>query len=610
MTSGDRSAALALLRERAAAVPGQLRALADARPPALAPGGFERVCVTGVGSSSAHARYLAEWLHDLGVPAQVLPAGAFPAEHENGHGGDALVVFSQGLSPNARLALGRPERWRQVLAVTATEPGEADERSRFAAALGAAGVTRVASGGGREAGALVRVAGPVTAYWGAIQVARAFGAEPEADVAEIADRAEAAAHRGAALAAPLARALAEEPVLWIADGRYAEVSDNLRLKWMEGLLCPAPPVSDLVEFAHGPFQQLHQRSASLLLLLSGGAHEAERAERLEQMLVPERHRLVRLEATLPGWLAIFEHEAQANALLLAALEASDVHPTAWPGRGADGPLYDLGHAPPQAPPPARGTLLADATWPELEARLAAGARTALVPLGSTEQHGPHLPFATDTRIAEALARRWAHADPACAALPALPFGAAREHMAFPGTLDLREETLVAVLADLAASLAHHGFEEVFCFSAHGGNLGALRAADERLRAAARPARWIAFTDQARLAVRLDAVARAQGSNPAAAGQHAGELETSILGAIAPGHVRHRSLNPGLTETDLDSHALFYPDLRRHAPDGVVGDPTGARRSRAEAYLSAWVDVLAAALDEARNATSTTGTVKA
>ena len=97
-----------------------------------------------------------------------------------------------------------------------------------------------------------------------------------------------------------------------------------------------------------------------------------------------------------------------------------------------------------------------------------------------------------------------------------------------------------------------------------------------------------------------------------AGQHAGELETSILAAVRPGSVRTGALAPGLVEPGVGSGELFYPSLRRHARDGVVGDPRPARRGRAEAYLAAWTEVLFAALEAGRNAktTSTKGTVKA
>src|SRR5512145_3018845 len=91
--------------------------------------------------------------------------------------------------------------------------------------------------------------------------------------------------------------------------------------------------------------------------------------------------------------------------------------------------------------------LDEMTWPEAEAALA-GTRLALVPLGSTEQHGRHLPLGTDTMSAEALARAVAARVP-CVVTPALPFGYAPYHADFPGTLWLSRETLTRVVDEVA-----------------------------------------------------------------------------------------------------------------------------------------------------------------
>src|SRR5690606_15333611 len=85
-----------------------------------------------------------------------------------------------------------------------------------------------------------------------------------------------------------------------------------------------------------------------------------------------------------------------------------------------------------------------------------------------------------------------------------------------------------------------------------------------------------------------------GVAPDAAGQHAGETETSIIAALAPALVRRERLRAGLTGALPPAHEFFYPDLRRHASDGTGGDPRGASAARADAYLDAWVDVLVAA----------------
>jgi creatinine amidohydrolase len=217
----------------------------------------------------------------------------------------------------------------------------------------------------------------------------------------------------------------------------------------------------------------------------------------------------------------------------------------------------------------------------------------VVPLGSTEQHGAHLPFATDTWVGDALAERLCAGFEDAVRCPTIPVGCSSEHLSFPGTLDVRPDTLVALLGDLLASLRRHGFARVFVFSAHGGNYQALRTALPALRAAAAPMRVDAFTDLDRLTARLHATSAALGVTAEAAGHHAGELETSILLGLRPGDVR-TAMEPGLVAPRADPQTLFYPDLRANAPSGTVGDARAADGARAERYLDAWTGVLAAA----------------
>jgi len=603
--------ALAALRAALRRAGDALPALATPAVPAdFEPRAARAFRITGVGSSAAHARYLAVLLaEELGLPARFVPLDAFPLA---GDPRDVLVVFSQALSPNALLALDDPAAWLRTVLVTGAGSSRDAERRRTLEALRRAGASVVESAGADEFGTLLRVEGPLAGYVAALRLARSLGLAPAAELGRARDAYAAALERSAAMAEALAPRLATEPVLLLASGSYREAAENLRLKLVEGLLRPVPPVSDPIEFAHGAFQSLAARRATLLALTRPDApHEAERLARLRSMLEPERHLLVTLEATLPGFLAVFEHEACLGTLVLAAMEHAGSDPADWPGRGADAPLYELRGAlrsdtPRRAgPAPALDTL----TWPELEHALDAGRRLAVLPLGATEQHGPHLPFATDRWIADALAARFCARVAAAVRIPALALGASSEHGSFPGTLSLDEDTLAAVLADLARSLARHGFEEIFCFSAHGGNLGLLRQRQRLLESAAAPARWIALTDHAGLNARLFRLAEANGVPAAAAGHHAGEIEASIVAGLRPGALRRAALAPGLLDTPADVQSIFHPDLRAHAPSGTVGDPRAASPDRAALYLDAWVDELVATYEGAKKRHHTNGTVK-
>jgi creatinine amidohydrolase/Fe(II)-dependent formamide hydrolase-like protein len=592
---------LAALRAALERAGESLRALTEPAPPAsFDPRAARSLRITGVGSSAAHARYLAALLSEtLGLPARFVPLDAFPLTPDPR---DVLVVFSQALSPNARLALVDSAGWLAALLITAAGASRDAERRSTLEQLRRNGVTVIASAGADEFGTLLRLEGPLAGYVGAFQLARSLGLPPGTELARAPAAYAEALQRAEPLAQRLAPRLAGEPLLLLASGVYREATDNLRLKLVEGLLRPVPPIADPIEFAHGPFQALAAGRATLLALTRPDAvHEGERLMRLREMLDPERQELVQLSATLPGFAAIFEHEAWVGALLLAAMEYAGIDPARWPGRGADAPIYALQAEIRAAPPRRRSALapLASLTWPELEQAIAGGARLALLPLGATEQHGAHLPLATDHWIADALAERVCARLAGSVRLAALALGASSEHLSFPGTLSLREDTFAAVVTDLARSLARHGFAEIFCFSAHGGNLALLRERASDFAEAARPARWIACTDHARLEARLFALAEKHGVSAAAAGHHAGELEASIVAGLRPGALRRGALAAGLLETPADVSSIFYPDLRAHAPSGTVGDPRAASPDRAALYLDAWADELVTAYEGAK-----------
>jgi creatinine amidohydrolase/Fe(II)-dependent formamide hydrolase-like protein len=591
----------ALLARRMRSAPALIARVARQRlaPLPLLPGAARQVVATGLGSSAAQAALLAHLLGERDVAARAVPTGAL-LEPWRGAERDVLVVFSQGLSPNARLALQAPERWLAVIVVTAAaRPRDAARRAALAVLRRAGGVV-VPLPGGAERGLLLRVAGPLTASAMCFRLADALR-EALTGAADL-DRLDAAAiARAMRDAERHAVALARRadpfnrPVVCLASGGYGARCGNLSLKLSEALLLPPPPVVDLLDFAHGPFQQLYDQPTTLLALTRRGATgETRLLTRAAKMLVRGRHRLLRLPATLPGALALFEHEAMLNRLVLEAMTARQLDPADWPGRGRDAPLYAVA-TPPAARAPVRrlrtASALAALTWPELAAARAAGCDTALLPLGATEQHGAHLPFATDTLIAEALAARLCQRLPNAIALPALPIGCSAEHGEFPGTLSLGWDTLRAVLVDLVAGLGRQGFARIVLFSAHGGNDALLSAAAPALRAAGRPARVIVCSGIDALAAHWQRASGHFGVPAGAAGHHAGEFESSLIAGLRPAALRRHALRRGHLHRGGDAQRLFYPSLRRSAPSGVVGDPRRAAATRAAAYLDAWVDAL-------------------
>lgn len=215
--------------------------------------------------------------------------------------------------------------------------------------------------------------------------------------------------------------------------------------------------------------------------------------------------------------------------------------------------------------------LAAATSPEL----ARAGGALLVPVGSTEQHGPHLPLGTDTLVAEAVARRLADALPGAVVAPSLPYGSSGEHAGFAGTVSIGQEALEAVVVELGRSAAAT-FPALVLVSGHGGNAAPLRRAVRRLVAEGRPARL---------------------ASPAFPGDaHAGRTETALLLALAPSLVRADRAAAGVT-TPL---AGLLPELRRAgvaavSPNGVLGDPSGATAEEGRSLLEGAVAGLVAEL---------------
>ncbi len=198
------------------------------------------------------------------------------------------------------------------------------------------------------------------------------------------------------------------------------------------------------------------------------------------------------------------------------------------------------------------------------------ARVLLLPLGSTEQHGPHLPLDTDTVIATTVAERAAAVVPASIAAPALPIGAAGEHAGFAGTLSIGTDVLAATIVEIVRT-AGTEFQRIVVVNAHGGNLDAVGAAAKICEYEGRPFEvW-----HARLA---DGDA------------HAGDAETSVMLAIDAGRVRMERAEPGVTAATAEIvDELRSGGLAAVTPNGVLGDPTRATATRGEQILARWVD---------------------
>jgi creatinine amidohydrolase len=220
------------------------------------------------------------------------------------------------------------------------------------------------------------------------------------------------------------------------------------------------------------------------------------------------------------------------------------------------------------------TALADLTWPEAETRRRAGG-CLVVPIGSTEQHGPHLPVSTDTDIAVALAERLAIRLDDAVVAPAVAYGASGEHQAFAGTISVGHDALELLLVEFARS-ATETFGRVVLVSTHGGNAETVARAADRLRAEGR-----------------DVVAwQAEWRGDA----HAGRAETSIMLVLRPERVALGRAAAGNTAPIEElMPALRARGVRPVSANGVLGDPTAATAEEGLRLLDAATAELVAAV---------------
>jgi creatinine amidohydrolase len=208
-----------------------------------------------------------------------------------------------------------------------------------------------------------------------------------------------------------------------------------------------------------------------------------------------------------------------------------------------------------------------------------GATVALLPIGSFEQHGPHLPLTTDTIVASSVAAELVAVYPV-RRLPPVTISCSHEHAAWPGTVSISATTLAAIVRDVAASVHRAGVTSLVLVNGHGGNYVLGNVVQE---ASLGPLPMALFPGEpdweaARAAAGL--------TTPALSDMHAGELETSILLHAHPHLVR-----PGFAQADWladDRRHMLSRGLSAYTESGVVGRPSLASAEKGREVLASLV----------------------
>jgi len=235
------------------------------------------------------------------------------------------------------------------------------------------------------------------------------------------------------------------------------------------------------------------------------------------------------------------------------------------------------------------------TAPNVKGLIAEGIDTAVLPVGSVEQHGEHCPLGTDSLTADAVAKGVAERLKALC-LPPVWFGVSRHHMDFAGSITVRPEVLSQLVEDILSSLVHHGIQKILIVNGHGGNTAAINTACLRVRERfprvflAQSSAWLVLHD---IYDELPAELRQESWRVMVA--HGGLFETSVVMALDEGLVDLDLARPYTVERFVqagDPALSVTAKINELTPHGSAGDPAGASGQAGRVFLEKTIERLA------------------
>jgi creatinine amidohydrolase len=235
-------------------------------------------------------------------------------------------------------------------------------------------------------------------------------------------------------------------------------------------------------------------------------------------------------------------------------------------------------------------LISEMTWPELKG-VAEEKGTVIIPSGTNENNGPHLPLSLDSIVAWEISLRLSK-ETGIPVAPLVPWGNSALFARYPGTIVIRSEILIELTKDICRSLGRHGFKRFLILTPHLPNIWSLNIAGESMR---REGYLVLTVDWWRLQNKLCADLPEGKSFPMG---HASELATSLLMALRPDLVRPDKMagespsNPFYLKYSAAYPMLFmYNDMKQLSESGVIGDPSKASREKGEEIIRRCMEYL-------------------
>lgn len=239
--------------------------------------------------------------------------------------------------------------------------------------------------------------------------------------------------------------------------------------------------------------------------------------------------------------------------------------------------------------------LEEMTWKEIKEAMDKGNKTVIVPIGSMEQHGPHLPEGTDTFSGDVLGQRIARKLGDTLVAPTIRPGCSRHHMRFPGTITLTPETLMRTIREVCSSLAFHGFKNIVLMPTHGGNFAPVNTVAPEI-AQELDANIVVIADLKELMEIMDKAMQEFGVSSAEAGAHSGAAETSFMLACYEKLVREDLIQTGYMG-EFRTSTVLSKGVKAFSPIGVLGDPKKASREAGEKMINDLVEAYARKIEK-------------